>query len=162
MSAALQVDDEDRDDYVPATPEARLEEWAIEMQHRALSYFPSETVEYKLMREGAGASHSSQPGDGGMFSRMLRMKNGIARDNRTREMTAAYLEMPGVYRAICKALYLHEDRVHRDDVVRSWTAAAKLCGLKDHEFRSLRERMLGWVSAKLDLLVLDGRHARKT
>lgn len=155
------TDDEYSDDYVPCTPEGRLKEWAIERQHQARSYLPRESVEYRLMHEGAGASQSTaSQSDGGMLARMVRMGKYIQMENRAKEVEAAYQAMPGIYRAIVDAQYLHVDRVHAQDIVRSFKGAASLCGLKEHEFRPLRERMLGWLAARLDLPVLDERCAR--
>lgn len=157
----MNADDEYSDDYVPCTPEGRLKEWAIERQHQARSYLPRESVEYRLMHEGAGASQSTDTqSDGGMVSRMARMGRYIAMENRAKEVEAAYREMPGAYRAIVDAQYLHVDRVHAQDIVRGPKAASGICGLKEHEFRQLRERMLGWVAAKLSLPVVDERCAR--
>jgi hypothetical protein len=152
-------DDEDdlREDYVPVTPEARLKEWAIERQHKARSYLPQETPIYRVMREGAGASQGSGGGDGGMVNRMFYAGRILAMENRAREVEEAYREMPGAYRAVVDALYVHMDHVHSDDIVRTLKAAAVLCGLKEHELRSLRERMHGWLVARLTLPVNDDR-----
>lgn len=147
-----------------ASIESRLKEWALWRLEPGLSCFPQATVQHRIMveQENAGARADGVqmqvigedetgpeaicPPDGGVGAMVDRMAGAIVRDRRCAEIQKAFIQMPDAYQLIVRSLYFCE---HPRDIPRSWKAAAQMIELKEHEFRAVRERMIGWLEGNL-------------
>jgi len=83
--------------------EGRLIEWARWMEQPKLSYFPPESVTYRLLHAPGRATNSAP--DGGMAAKVANMGPGIAWDSRCKEVHAAVLQMPEEYQRILTLRY---------------------------------------------------------
>lgn len=135
--------------------EDRLKEYCEWLQEASMSYFPQSTMLYRIIREGAGASHSTaQQSDGGIGAMVDRMAGAIERDKRCREVNEAVYNAPDDHFAVVQATYGIQWR----DAPRSFREAANIMGINFASYRWRRLKAFRWLQHRLNI-PLDKQHS---
>lgn len=123
------------------------------MLHEVLpSCLPPANMIWRLMKEGAGAGHSGEPGDGGLFLLTKIHREILRKSMRAAETNDIVRALPEQPRWWCYARYWNRPSL-RDDP-RGMRATAQLMGVSEHECRQFealvfaRLQVIDWTKDK--------------
>lgn len=122
----------------------RLEHWAGWLRDPKLSYFPSESPNYKIMMN---TPPGGVPGDGGLYASVEKYGKLLEIDVECREVDRVVRQLPEPYRVVIHARYVTAAR----EPPRSERKAAETLGISTVTYRERFKLALGWLSGKLDL-----------